>query len=954
MKKLLLLLILTCLAIGTWAQQITEQQAMDRALKYLNHNETAKARGLGLKQLNLKAAKVEPKSIYAFNMEGGGYVIASGDSRALPVLGYSDKGTIDWDHLPSNMREWLKSYDQAMASLGHRQDFKDGIAQRMQAKTRAKKSAVAPLIKTKWDQGEPYWNMTPSYKGAISYYQNELSYTGCVATAMAQVMNYYQWPKAACAAIPAYDLETEYEDKKTIWHIDGLPSATFDWDQMLDDYWVYNQADNRELTGTEAQQAAVATLMRYCGQAVRMIYTPEGSGAYSDIAPQALVKYFGYDGDARCVHRVKKSIEEWEDLIYDEVAEGRPVLYSGISDMGGHEFICDGYDGNGLFHFNWGWGGSNDGYFSLSVLDPYINSNVSNYSGIGFCVRQDACVNVRPASEGSQPQRVIPSAYLNIDNPVSIMEPDTARFSYYFVSLEDEMTHVDFALGTCDYDGTLTPLYKGNPTDNIAYNMVENHHLLQIDSTAFQPGDFEVLYPMVKFPDAIGDEWQLLGSKENFFYTGRSYDGTFFLLSSMQLYNLEVKKAEFKKGNGYIGVNSELVLTIKNHGNTEFTLPTYVLPCYFGDISPEEISWDKPYEWGDWIYSQPYLRAGEEAEVSFSIKPKDGGTIYLYICLYDNTYLGTVVIESDDIIGLYDDYVVNNSYIEMKDAYGVDYEVTSVAEDDLHPGHVVYHVNFADIPEVTVPDGKPLDDIYLYAGISDYQDGGNYTEKLLQKETYDYLCELPANAGDGSHQLSFDLDFDIRRGGWYYMISYFNVWLDEEKTKWLQSCSQFYNFVVYDNPAIRLEGDTILASGDPLNLELHLNSGYPYNPADYSGAEQAQYTLYDVADDGTLTERRSEKITLNFAQPDEYGLAVVDTMTVTGTLPDGNYLLRVSSDVSLLGTRDIHLAVGSTGINKVISGASENRYFDLQGRRLEGRPAKKGVYIRNNRKEVIK
>ena len=104
MKRLHLLLVLVCLAIGGWAQQITEQQAMDRALQYLSTNKAAKARGMDGKQLILKAAKIEPKTIYAFNLEGGGYVIASGDERAMPVLGYSDSGTIDWDNIPENMR----------------------------------------------------------------------------------------------------------------------------------------------------------------------------------------------------------------------------------------------------------------------------------------------------------------------------------------------------------------------------------------------------------------------------------------------------------------------------------------------------------------------------------------------------------------------------------------------------------------------------------------------------------------------------------------------------------------------------------------------------------------------------------------------------------------------------------------------------------------------------------
>ena len=947
MKRLHLLLVLVCLAIGAWAQQITEQQAMDRALQFLNTNTAAKARGLDGKQLILKAAKVEAKTIYAFNLEGGGYVIASGDERALPVLGYSDSGTIDWDRLPYNMREWLKSYDVAMATLDRPKGFKHVLPPQMKSKTRATKAAIEPLLKTHWNQTEPYWNKVPPYDGAIPYYKDELSLTGCAATAMAQVMNYHQWPKAACQEIPAYDIATEYEDEQKTWHIDGLPSTTFDWDHMLDNYWVYNPETNQnELVGTEAEQDAVATLMRYCGQAVKMKYSPEGSGSIMAYVSQALVKYFGYDGAGRCVGRLGYTIKEWENLIYEELAAGRPVAYGGQGDIGGHAFVCDGYDGNGLFHFNWGWGGYYDGYFSLSVLDPYIGLDTETYYGNGFCQLQNAVINVKPAPESTEPQKAIPTFIFFNYSPVHVIAPDTAVFQYYFYDLENKTTAVDFALGTCDDNGTLTPLFKGDPDDNIAYeysiNNAINGHVVKIDSTVFEPGEMQMLYPMLKFPEAIGDEWMLVGSKDYRFYAGRTAEGDFFLYSTTDLYNLEVTNVAFKKGNGYIGVDSELEVTFKNHGDTDFRQPVFINPLYFGNVKPEDVTWDTPYTQGNYTQSEAYLQAGKEAKASFSFSPEDVGTIYLYFCTYDDIFLGDFWLESEGIIGIYDAYVANNSYLEVENENN----------GEVQLGHAVYHVNFADIPGVTIPAGKPLDAIYAYARICDYPRVSS-TEKALADEAYDYLCGLPEKAGDGSYQLAFDLDYDIRRGGQYYVRSYINVWLDETYTKQLRSSYQNYDFVVYDNPAIRVEGDTIVASGEPLDVKILLHSGYPYDPAGYSGAEKAQYTLYDVAGDGTLTERSSETVTLTFAQED-VGLAVVDTMTVSGVLPDGDYLLRVSSDVFALGTRYIQISVGSTGIDRVISNAPENKYFDLQGRRLQGRPARKGIYIRNNRKEVVR
>ena len=257
MKRPLFLLLLVLTTAGVSAQQISEEQARDRALKYLTANGAAKARGMNVaSDRKATTAKTDAKSIYAFNLEGGGYVIASGDSRALPVLGYSATGTIDWDRMPDNMRAWLKSYDQAMATLGNTKEFTDGVSRRG-LKTRAPREAIKPLLKTHWDQGAPYWNDVPPYDGANPDWKGQQSLTGCVATAMAMVMDYYQWPKEACTEIPAYDITTAHENVEKVWHIDALPSTTFDWGLMLDNY---ETPDG--VIGTPEQQEAVAKLMR--------------------------------------------------------------------------------------------------------------------------------------------------------------------------------------------------------------------------------------------------------------------------------------------------------------------------------------------------------------------------------------------------------------------------------------------------------------------------------------------------------------------------------------------------------------------------------------------------------------------------------------------------------------------------------------------------------------------
>ena len=183
-----------CCILTLHAQPISEQQAMERALQYMNSGKSsANARRMVAPALRgskaLTPAATEATKIYAFNMEGGGFVIASADQRTLPVLGYSTTGSIDWEQMPENMRSWLKQYDEAIATLGDRTDFEDGEltatpsygqgAATAQPSRRAARVAVEPLITTHWDQGAPYWDQVPTYQGPEPSLRNEQCFAGC-------------------------------------------------------------------------------------------------------------------------------------------------------------------------------------------------------------------------------------------------------------------------------------------------------------------------------------------------------------------------------------------------------------------------------------------------------------------------------------------------------------------------------------------------------------------------------------------------------------------------------------------------------------------------------------------------------------------------------------------------------------------------------------------------------
>lgn len=293
---------------------------------------------------------------YVFaNGEDKGFTIVSGDDRMPEVVGYSAQGTYDPDHLPANYVGFMKAYQETVEALlkGDAQ-VSGGLAEARQWRAeRAGTAAVAPLLGgIKWNQRAPYNNMCPLYEDTNG---TKRSVTGCVATAMAQVMMYYQYPKELKATIKAYTAKSYGIQIPEI-----SSGATYDWDNMLPDY---SKSDY-----SPAQAEAVAKLMYHCGAAVKMNYGPS-SGA--NVTPTILATYFGYDADLmQDLTRTCFSLLQWMTLIDNELKAKRPILYSGQSSDGGHEFVCDGSDGKGLYHINWGWGGYQDGYFDLTILQP--------------------------------------------------------------------------------------------------------------------------------------------------------------------------------------------------------------------------------------------------------------------------------------------------------------------------------------------------------------------------------------------------------------------------------------------------------------------------------------------------------------------------------------------------------------------------------------------------------
>lgn len=315
-------------------------------------------------------SKMFDRAVYYIFNSNNGYVIVSGDDRAEEILGYGDR-PIDFNTIPCNMRAWLDNYKEQIEYLQANEDLRVETPSMMAPPLRI--SSVSPLLTALWDQEAPYWNQC--------IINGTQCLTGCPATSAAMVFHYWKYPDFETPTVPGYrcELSTSSWGGSTYVNVAALPPVTFDWENMLDRY---NSGYNT------AQANAVATLMRYVGQAEHMAYGSASVGSGVDADSVVLIanafKFFGYDEET--VRVVKKTSSysggttlytdaEWAALMQEELAEGRPIVFCAISSGlfgGGHAFNVDGYDATtNKYHINFGWSGSDNNYYALNSFNGY-------------------------------------------------------------------------------------------------------------------------------------------------------------------------------------------------------------------------------------------------------------------------------------------------------------------------------------------------------------------------------------------------------------------------------------------------------------------------------------------------------------------------------------------------------------------------------------------------------
>lgn len=372
MKRTTTILIAICVsALFANGKQISQNAALSAARKYSRTGQVAPAK-------NLRSDKTNNAPYYAFNLEQG-YVIVSGDDEMTELVGYAENGFFDAENVPPQMQLWLDGYAEYVAAV------QSGKAKARKILLSDSPSVVVePLVTTKWNQDAPFNNFAPEYTDDNNNTQR--CATGCAATAMAQIMKFHNWPEQGVG-------HYSYEHQSFGTISSNFSEHVYDWTNMIDRY------NNGEYSNMQAD--AVALLMKDCGVSLNMNYGPVSGASIYSYYP-AFKNYFRYS--SRTVNRSGCETAEFTKIITDELQEGRPIIYCGTGEDGGHAFVVDGYDTNYFLHVNWGWGGYSDGYFDMNYMDP---TGLGIGGGSGAFKWNQGIVLARPLKDGVEPYEFI-------------------------------------------------------------------------------------------------------------------------------------------------------------------------------------------------------------------------------------------------------------------------------------------------------------------------------------------------------------------------------------------------------------------------------------------------------------------------------------------------------------------------------------------------------------------
>lgn len=489
---------LICLNLS--AKQINSTTASSLARSFIERSPSLtkrKAISLNLVYTSKKDNKTNTKTIgspysfyYVFNIGNNeGFVIVSADDVNTPIIGYSNTGSYDPNHLPDNFKDWMDKVALGMEKAILEKASPSKEVQAEWENLRKGKSlhpqtyktiVVEPLIKTQWNQSAPYNSQIP-YPGML---------TGCVATATAQIMNYYKYPKSGIGITEAYMLSND----NTTYNIPtiDLSKYTYDWPNMLNTY-------NYITPGNEAQKKAVGLLMYHIGASIKMNYSKSASSASSWDAAHSLLTHFDYDKSLDLISRYNYSNDAWDEMLRNELNNKRPVYYEGWRQNAGHAFICDGYDDEGFFHFNWGWGGNSDGYFKTTAP-------------LNYTANQSAIINIKPNAgtiglpklELEEITPEVTSGKSGTIFPVNFKFQNISLYTfkgYYGIALTDDNDNIKYILYQSYYISELNPNYywKTSASCIIPQDAIAGKYRLRLIAKSAEQNNWFIVNSAVKY-----------------------------------------------------------------------------------------------------------------------------------------------------------------------------------------------------------------------------------------------------------------------------------------------------------------------------------------------------------------------------------------------------------------------------------------------------------------------
>lgn len=644
MKRFALFFSLFMLCLVVKANPVSRSQALKEAKSFLATKgvemNTSDAAYRAPRKAN--AQEGESSYYYIFNVGNDeGFVIVSGDDRTEQILGYSDSGSFDEENMPEPLKEWLDGYAKEMESIVEvdANEYESLSPRRAQEMT---KKSIAPLTTSKWGNGLPYTYKTPIFNGKHAP-------AGCTPIAVAQLLYYYK----------------NYNVSSTTAQINSsIPKGTkLDWANMLDEYIYKSYTTN--------QQNAISNFMYYVGSALHANYTAYATYAYISEQQPALINYFGYNSSMAYVEKDYFSNEDWENIIYRELLQNRPVLYNAYSKNAGHTLLVDGYDKSGLFHINWGWRGDYNGFFRLSVLTRTKAGYATSVEDDLFSFGMDHSASLY----------VVPSIFGDVNSSNKILSANITSVSAktvncFYVNQSGKNGSYYFGLGYVDNKGNIKLIKQSSSVETTLNNtksITKTYTLTPSDFTnaGLTIGNYR-LVPIYKLSG--NNEWKEC-QYNNDIILEASVSPTDVILSNNRKCKLEVSNISLE-GNGLKG-NKQLVNATITNNSSLSGFNGYVY--FFASTTTSKGS----------SLSNVYVNIGknDKVTVSFPFTPSAAGTYNVWVSTNSNgsTELGKSSVKilggsepSLDISGVY--FQINKNYAEKIDnkrsIWGTTFDVT--------------------------------------------------------------------------------------------------------------------------------------------------------------------------------------------------------------------------------------------------------------------------------------